>query len=134
LSTQAQPDRTRPAGLTFAAIVMISVGCLRVLSAIYYFADSDRVNDVSSGAFSHHLFVWGVWDLIIAALALTAGFSLLKRNELGFVLGYGFAGLVIMQSFLMMAAAPWFAFASLLVAILIIYALATNDKKGVGYR
>jgi hypothetical protein len=61
------------AGLTFAAIVMISVGCLRVLSAIY-------------------------------------------------------------QSFLMMAAAPWFSFASLLVAILIIYALATSDKKGVGYR
>lgn len=134
MSTQAQPDLKRPAGLTFAAVVMISVGCMRVLSAIYYFADSERVNDVSSGPFSHHLFVWGFWDLIIAAIALTAGFSLLKGNELGFIFGYGFAGLVILQSFLMLAAAPWFGFASLLVAILIIYALATNDRKGVGYR
>jgi hypothetical protein len=134
LSTQAPADRTRPAGLTFAAVVLISIGCARVLSAIYYFADSNRVNNVEGGAFSHHLFVWGFWDLIIAALALTAGFSLLKGNELGFNLGYGFAGLAIIQSFLMLAADPWYAFAALLVAILIIYALATNDKKGTGYR
>jgi hypothetical protein len=113
---------------------MISVGCLRVISAIYYFADSSRVNDVSTGAFAHHLVVWGVWDLLIAALALAAGFSLLRGNELGFVLGYGFAGLVIVQSFLILAADPWFGFAALLIAILVIYGLATNDVKGEGLR
>jgi hypothetical protein len=116
--------------LTFAAVVMISVGCLRVISAIYYFADSSRVNDVSSGAFAHHLVVWGVWDLLIAALALTAGLSLLRRKELGFALGYGFAGLVIVQSFLILAADPWFGFAALLIAVLVIYALANNDVEG----
>jgi hypothetical protein len=125
---------SRTGWLRFAAVVMVSVGFLRVISAIYYFADSSRVNDVSNGAFSHHLFVWGVWDLLIAALALTAGFSLLRGRELGFILGYGFAGLEIVQSFLILAADPWFGFASLLVAILVIYALATNDVEGEGLR
>jgi uncharacterized membrane protein len=111
---------------------MISVGCLRVISAIYYFADSSRVNDVSTGAFSNHLVVWDVWDLLIAAFALTAGLSLLRGKELGFVLGYGFAGLVIVQSFLILAAAPWFGFASLIVAFLVIHALAVNDVHGIG--
>ena len=131
MSMEARTD-ARNGWLTFAAVVMISVGCLRVISAIYYFADSSRVNNVSSGAFSHHLFVWGVWDLLIAALALTAGFSLLRGRELGFVLGYGFAGLLIVQSFLILAAEPWFGFASLLVAVLVIYALARNDPEGEG--
>jgi hypothetical protein len=123
---------SRAGWLTFAAVVLISVGCVRVISAIYYFADSSRVNDVGGGAFGHHLFVWGVWDLLIAALALTAGFSLRSRNELGFVLGYGCAGLLIVQSFLILAADPWFGFASLLVAVLVIYALARNDPTGEG--
>ena len=131
MSMEARTD-ARTGWLTFAAVVMSSVGGLRVISAIYYFADSSRVNNVSSGAFSHHLFVWGVWDLLIAALALTAGFSLLRGRELGFILGYGFAGLLIVQSFLILAAEPWFGFASLLVAVLVIYALARNDPEGEG--
>lgn len=132
MSTERQTG-SRTGWLTFAAVVMISVGCLRVISAIYYFADSSRVNDVSSGAFSHHLFVWGIWDLLIAALALTAGVSLLQGKELGFVLGYGFAGLVIVQSFLMLAADPWYGAAALLVAILVIHGLARSDVEGEGF-
>jgi hypothetical protein len=134
LSVQAEAAPARSPGLTLAAIVLISVGCFRLVSAIYYFADSNRVNNVESGAFSHHLIYWGFWDLVIAALALTAGVSLLRGRELGFMLGYGFAGLVVFQSFLLIAATPWFAVASLVMAILVIHALATNDKRGVGYR
>jgi hypothetical protein len=78
--------------------------------------------------------VWGVWDLLIAALAFTAGFSLLRGRELGFILGYGFAGLMIVQGFLILAADPWFGFASLLIAVLVIYALARNDPEGEGLR
>jgi hypothetical protein len=125
-------DTGRTGWLTFAAVVMLSIGTLRVISAIYYFADSSRVNSVSGGAFSHHLFVWGVWDLLIAALALIAGVSLLRGRELGFVLGYGFAGLVIVQSFLILAAEPWYGIAALLLAVLVIHALAINDVKGEG--
>jgi len=131
-STDARAG-AHPGWLTFAAVVMISIGCLRIISAIYYFADSSRVNNVSGGAFSHHLVVWGVWDLLIAALALTAGLSLLRGRELGFILGYGVVGLLIVQSFLILFAEPWFGALSLLLAILVLYGLATNDATGEGF-
>ena len=90
MATQPETAPGRPAGLTFAAVVLLAIGCARVISAIYYFADSNRLSEAADGPFAHHLVYWGFWDLIIAALALGGGYALLKRNELGFVLGYTF--------------------------------------------
>jgi hypothetical protein len=73
----------RPGWLTFAAVVMFSIGLGRVVSAIYYFADSNRVNDLTLGAFGGHLFLWGIWDLVIAAIAFWAGWSLLNGDMFG---------------------------------------------------
>jgi hypothetical protein len=135
LSTQTGPSRKRPrpAGLTFAAVVLIAIGCARIISAIYYFADSNRVSNVSGGPFAHHLVYWGVWDLLIAALALWGGFALLKQQEIGFVLGYTFAGLLIVQSLLLLGASPWYGFAALALATLIIYELSANDTAKFEY-
>ncbi len=133
MSTQTETDRGRPAGLKFAAIVLLAIGCARVISAIYYFADSDRLSEAADGPFAHHLVYWGVWDLMIAALALGGGYALLKGNDLGFVLGYTFGGFLIVQSLLLIAASPWYSFAALLLASVIIYVLAANDRPGPGY-
>jgi len=138
MSSQAAPAQagtssglaalSRPGWLTFAAVVMLSVGCLRVLSAIYYFADSARVNNLTAGALGDHLFLWGLWDLLIAALALYAGWSLLGGNTFGRIVGYLWAGVVIINGFLMLSYAPWYGIASLLLAVFVIYALsATSD-------
>lgn len=125
----------RPGWLTFAAVVMFAVGILRLISAIYYFADSARVNNVTLGAFGGHLFLWGIWDLIIALLAFWAGWSLLNGNTFGRVIGYIWAIIVIVQSFMLISYAPWFGFASLIVAMFVIYALsATSDWRGSGSR
>ena len=51
MSTQALDGLRRPGWLTFAAVILVSVGFLRIISAIYYFADSSRVNNLSGGAF-----------------------------------------------------------------------------------
>jgi hypothetical protein len=138
MSTQADAPRSRPAGLTFAAVVLLAIGCARVISAIYYFADSDRLSEAADGPFAHHLVYWGVWDLIIAALALGGGYALWKGNELGFVLGYAFGAFLIVQSLLLIAASPWYGFSALLLASAIIYVLASNDRRpgpdyGPGY-
>ena len=117
----------RPGWLTFAAVVMISVGCLRIISAISYFADSARVNNLSNGLFGGHVFLWGLWDLLIAALALWGGFSLLSGNTFGRVVGYIWATLVIVQSFLILGVAPWFGFGAILLATLVIYALSSTS-------
>src|SRR6266576_43493 len=88
MSTQALDGLRRPGWLTFAAVILVSVGFLRIISAIYYFADSSRVNNLSGGAFGSHLFLWGLWDLLIALLALWGGFSLFGGNTFGRVIGY----------------------------------------------
>jgi hypothetical protein len=124
----------RPGWLTFAAVVMFSVAGLRIISGIAYLADSNKVNDLTSGLFGDNIFWWGLWDLGIAALALFAGYSLLSGNAFGRVVGYAWAILVIIQSFLILSYAPWYGFAAMLLAILVIFALSsTSDyREGAG--
>jgi hypothetical protein len=123
-TTQAYSGLNRPGWLTFAAVVLFSVGFLRIISAIYYFADSARVNNLAAGALGDHLFIWGLWDLLIAVLALSAGYSLLSGNTFGRVIGYVWAVVVLVQSFLVIQYAPWFGSGMILLAILVIYALS----------
>ena len=128
MSTQALDGLRRRGWLTFAGVVLVSVGCLRIISAIYYFADSARVNNLSSGAFGDHIFLWGLWDLLIAVLALWGAFSLFGGNTFGRVIGYIWAILVIVQSFVIISYAPWFGSAALLLAVLVIYALSATSE------
>jgi len=123
-TTQAYSGLNRPGWLTFAAVVLFSVGFLRIISAIYYFADSSRVNNLGAGALGDHLFIWGLWDLLIAVLALSAGYSLLSGNTFGRVIGYVWAVVVIVQSFLVIQYAHWFGSGMILLAILVVYALS----------
>jgi len=127
MSSTALDGLKRPGWLTFAAVVLISFGCLRVISAIYYFADSNRVNNLSFGAFGHHLFLWGLWDLLIAVLAVWGGYSLLSGNTFGRIVGYIWGGVVLIQSFMILGYAPWFGIASLALSMLVMYGIAVTS-------
>src|SRR5215510_11537486 len=100
---------SRRGWVVFAAIVMFSVGVLRLISGISYLGDSRKVNDLSLGLFGDNLWAWGLWDLGIGILALFAGYSLLVNGTFGKVVAYLWAVVVIVNSFLIMGAAPWFA-------------------------
>jgi hypothetical protein len=128
MSTQMLSGFNRPGWLTFAAVVMISVGVLDAISAIYYFANSNRINNLTGGAFGHHVFLWGIWELVIAVLALWGGYSLLGGHTFGRVVGYTWAILVIVESMMILSQAPWFGFAAILLAVLVIYALSTTSS------
>jgi len=123
MSTQAGYDR-RPGWLTFAAIVMFSVGLLRIISAISYFSDSRKVNDLTGGLFGDDIWAWGIWDLCIAALALFAGYSLLGGGGFGRFVGYIWAIVLIVESFLIIGLAPWYAAGAIGLATLVIYGLS----------
>jgi hypothetical protein len=127
MSTPSLSALQRPGWLTFAAVTMLAVGFMRVISAISYFADSHKVNNLSNGLFGDQIFLWGIWDLAIAALAIWAGYSLLNGHTAGRVIGYIWAILVLMQSFLILGYAPWFGFAAILLAMLVIYALSSTS-------
>jgi hypothetical protein len=127
MSTTAYAPR-RTGWLTFAAVVLFAVAGLRLISGIAYIADSIKVADVSNGLFGDDLFWWGLWDLGIAALAGFAGWSLLNNNPFGRIVGYVWAVVVIIQSFLIITWAPWFAAGTIVLALLVIYALATTEE------
>ena len=128
MSTPNMSTLERPGWLTFAAVVLLSVGILRIITAISYFANSSKVDDLSHGLFGGQLWAWGLWDLLIAVLALWGGWSLLGGNSFGRAIGYVWAGLVLIQSFLILAWAPWFGFLAMAIATLVMFALASTSE------
>ena len=120
---------SRRGWVVFAAIVMLSVGFLRLISGISYLADSHKVNDLTLGLFGDNLWAWGLWDLGIAILALWAGYSLLANGSFGRVVAYIWAIFVIVNSFLIMGVAPWFAFAMIALAIFVTYGLTSSPRE-----
>jgi hypothetical protein len=80
------------------------------------------------GAFGHHVWVWGLVDLVLAAVALYGGYSLLGGRTFGRVVGYIRAGLVIVESFLIVGYSPLFGVSTLVLATLVIYALTTTSQ------
>lgn len=121
-----QTYASRTGWIMLAAIVMFSVGFLRIISGISYLVNSHRVNDFTAGLFGDNMWLWGLWDLGIAALAIWAAFSLINGGEFGRVIAYIWAILVIVNGFLIIAYAPWFAAAMITLAVLVVYGLAST--------
>ena len=117
----------RPGWLTFAAVVMFSVGVLQAISGIYFLANSTRINDLTGGAFGHHAWIWGIWYLVLAALAIYGGYSLLGGHTFGRVIGYLWAGMVIVEGFMILRQEPWAGFISILLAVAVIYGLSSTS-------
>lgn len=127
--TSMEELESRRGWVVFAAIVMFSVGCLRVISGISYLSDSHKVNDLTLGLFGDNLWAWGLWDLGIAAIALWAGYSLLGGGSFGRVVAYVWAVLVIVNSFLIIGVAPWFAALMIALAVFVVYGLASSPSE-----
>src|SRR5262245_18454002 len=117
----------RPGWVTFAAVILFTVGFVRIISAINYFGNGIQINNLTDSVFGQHLWVWGAWDLCLAGLSVLAGISLLGGGGFGRVIGYIWAVWVIVQSFLIIGLAPWYAAAMMLLAALVIYGLASSS-------
>ena len=108
---------------------MFAVGFSRIISAIGYFADSHKVNNLTGGLFSGHTWGWGLWDLLIATAAILAGLSLLSGGGFGRVLGYIWAVLVIVQGFTIINLAPWYGALAITLGVLVIFGLARSPRE-----
>jgi hypothetical protein len=124
-----QAYASRTGWIMLAAIVMFSVGVLRIISGISYLVDSHKVNNLSLGLFGDNMWAWGIWDLGIAVVAIWAAYSLLGGGEFGRVIAYLWAILVIVNSFLIIGIAPWFAAAMITLAVLVIYGLVSTPVR-----
>jgi hypothetical protein len=124
MSMQAYASRT--GWIMLAAIVMFSVGFFRIISGISYLANSHRINNLSFGILGDNMWLWGIWDLGIAALAIWAAYSLIGGGEFGRVVSYIWAIMVIVNGFLIIGYAPWFAAGMITLAVLVVYGLAST--------
>src|SRR5262249_39463457 len=115
----------------FAAIVMFAVAFFRIISALSYFNNSSEVANLTAGLFGHTLWLWGIWDLAIAVLALLAGLSLLGNGGYGGVLAYIWAVFVIVNGFSVMTQAPWYAVSMIALAVYVVYDLAVSPRPAV---
>ena len=127
MTTQAYGRRS--GWITFAAVLMFAVGFARIIAAFTYFDNSNDINDLTNSIFGDDLWAAGVWALIVAALALVAGWSLLIGGGFGKVIAYIWGVFVIVQSFLIITFAPWYAIAMILLAVAVIHALATSGSE-----
>jgi len=125
MSTQALESR-RSGWLEFAAVVLFAIGFFRIISAITYFANSYKLNNLTNGLFSSHNWAWGAWDLLIATAAIIAGMSVLANGEFGRVFGYIAGVLVIVQGFAVINIAPWYGATAIVVGVLVVYGLAAT--------
>jgi len=126
MTAAAAPRRSGGGWIMFAAVILYAVGFLRIITAISYFANSHRINQFANGLFDTNLWVWGLWDLLIAAAALYGGWSLVNGGEFGRIVAYAWGVLVIVNSFLMFNLDPWYAAASMALGILVIYGVARS--------
>lgn len=117
---------------TFAAIVMFAVALARVISAISWFQGGDQISDLTHSLYGDTLWVYGVWDSVVAVLAFFAGLSLMAGTGFGRTIGYIWAVVLIVQSLVIIGVAPWYAAAAIVLAGLVLYGLAkTSVDEGV---
>jgi hypothetical protein len=112
----------------FAAVLLFSVGVFRIISAIAYFADSRKIDDLSRGLFGSQVWAWGLWDLGVAALAIFGGISLIKGGAFGRIVAYAWAVVVIVQGFATIEWAPWYSALMIALAVMVIYGLAKTPR------
>ena len=118
------PTTRRPDMVTFAAAIMFALGGFHVLLAISEFADSTWVlSRLDVELFVPSLVVLGVLDLIIGAMVLYAGFSILRGGVFGILGGVGFAMLDIIRWLFYIPVTPVLAVVIIALDVVVIYGL-----------
>ena len=118
------PTTRRPDLLTFAAAIMFALGGFHVLVAISEFANSTwMLSRLDIELFIPILVVWGILDLIIGALALYAGFSILRGGVFGLLAGLAFAMFGVIRWLFYIPVSPVLAVVIIALDVLVIYGL-----------
>jgi hypothetical protein len=117
----------RPALVTFAAIMLLLLGAFELTWAIVEFFRAPWIGATVYGTFGGYLFMWAIFDTLVAALAFYAGFDVLRGGTFGQVMGLVFAGLSAIRWFFYLPAAPWLGVVMLTIDVLVIYGLVAHS-------
>lgn len=116
----------RPGLVTFAAVMMFVLAGFQLTFAIVEFANAAWVAANVEGSFGGPLWVWGIIDLVLAGVAIYAGYDIFRGGEFGRIIGVIIAAVSAIRWFFYLPAAPLMAIVVIAVDVLIIYGLSAN--------
>lgn len=117
-----------PTGLvTFAGIVLILAGAANLLDGVVALTKDDyfRGDELLFGDLS----AWGIWWLFLGILVLYAGWQVLRRNEIGMMLGIAFAGINAFTQLMFLRAYPAWSIAIMVLDLIVIYVLSSRTRE-----
>jgi hypothetical protein len=122
----------RPGLVTFAADMLFLAGAFSVVWAIGTFAQPEWLSKVYDtygfGTLSSTFWAWGFLDLLVGAIAIFAGFSVLRGGAFGQVMGLSIAGLSAIRWFFFLPVVPLVAVTILAIDVLVVYGLVVHSE------
>jgi hypothetical protein len=126
MSQASQMLTRRPGLVTFAAIMMFVMAGFQIVFAIMEIFNASWLASTTYGTFGGYLWLWGIFDLLLAFIPLYAGYDLLVGGQFGFIVGILIAGLSAIRWFFYLPSAPFLALVVIAVDILIIFGLTAS--------
>lgn len=114
--------------LTFAAVILVVAGIMRLFDSIWAFRAKGSL-DTSSTAHAtlgSSVRAYGWWWLIIGIVLILAGFAVLQRSQLARWVGIVAAVISLVGALSWMPYFPVWSFLYAAISILVIYALAAH--------
>jgi hypothetical protein len=108
--------------LLFAAVIMIMGGIMRIIDALWAF-DTDDTDRLRVLVYDDNLDAYGWLWLVVGILLVAAGFSVLAGAEWARWFGILMATLAAVSAMLWIYAFPIWALVSVLISVMVIYAL-----------
>lgn len=125
-------ENRRPGLVTFAAIMMFVSAAFTLIWALQEFTAASWIKtNLGNYGYSDmvsYLWAWGIFDLILAAVAIYAGIDVLRGGAFGLVVGLVMAGVSATRWFFYIPAAPWTALAIIAIDVLVIYGLIAGSE------
>lgn len=112
--------------VTFASIVLMTAGIMRIFDAFWAFDKDDEITENTQLLlFDEDLNTYGWIWLIIGALLVLAGFGVLSGAQWARWFGIGMAAIALISAFLWIYAFPIWSLVGVVIAMSVIYGLAT---------
>jgi hypothetical protein len=122
----AAQERRGGGWLLFAAVVMITAGIMRVLDALWAFDKDDEVSDrLQVILWDDNLAAYGWLWLVVGVLLIVAGLGVLSGSEWARWFGIAMASIAAISSFLWIYEFPIWSLVGTLIALSVVYGLAT---------
>jgi len=113
----------------FAAVVLILVGAMNIITGFIALFDDNYLINTAGGMFVFDPTGWGFTVLIIGALLVLAGFSILKGSLYGRIIGVLAAGLSAIAQISTIRPYPIWSLIIIFINVMVIYALTVHGDE-----